>query len=352
MHNPDSFFHPRAQLPGRRGQFSALALVALFLTTGLGLAVEEAAYTEAVRQARLSFHWDRMENGIPQMATTPRTLLPDEPLSLTTVIFDSDQPSLYRTLDIQGIERQCVLVATFTRKQDFWLSAASGEDLRLRLDAGYDVFPWVVVGQTLPSYFQQTYSSTLTTANVERRISQSLGMEDRTGQHRVLAFFWTPLELILRPAYSGDITTSIDYAALSKHPDGTYQVDDPSAGGSAFVLQDYDYSYHSGPEGFGDFVEYNQAKTHMPWTGLGATYNWNYLEDGVAGRSLDPDRVSSPIGPSEFVVSAGAWVEFSHFVENDHLYAYLIPEPGGFTLILFSSIILVLRFRRRNGSAA
>lgn len=165
---------------------------------------------------------------------------------------------------------------------------------------------------------------------------------------KFLAFFWAPLEMILRPAYSADISSQIDFSNLQKYSDDSFEAEDPSAGGPGFLLQDYSYGYHSGAEGFGDFVRYNQASTQMPWTAMGYTYNWNYLEDGEAGRALDPNRVSSLVGPSEFVVSAGSWVEFSHFVENDALYAYLVPESGSFWLLAFATgMILMIRASRR-----
>ncbi|MEI8310920.1 MAG: PEP-CTERM sorting domain-containing protein [Verrucomicrobiota bacterium] len=93
----------------------------------------------------------------------------------------------------------------------------------------------------------------------------------------------------------------------------------------------------------------NEAKTRMPWTAMGYTYNWNYLEDGQNGRADDPFRVGSYVGATEFVVSAGATVVFDHFVENTNLYSYLIPEPNSVILFLFGAgvVYFVILHRAR-----
>ena len=73
----------------------------------------------------------------------------------------------------------------------------------------------------------------------------------------------------------------------------------------------------------------------MPWTAMGYTYNWDYNLGGV----------SSYVGTTEFVVSAGDTVVFDHFENN--LYSYLVPEPGGVTLLLFGAgVVCFVRFRR------
>jgi hypothetical protein len=153
------------------------------------------------------------------------------------------------------------------------------------------------------------------------------------------------MDLVLRPAYSTDIAVQISYDSLPTYSDMSYAVADPSSGGAGFKWQDCNDTTYSGDGGFGDFALNNEAKTTYPWTAMGYTYNWNFLEDGLNGRADDTNRVSSYVGVSEFVVSAGARVEFDSFVENDVLYAYLIPESDTLTLLVFSSGLVLLRRR-------
>ena len=314
----------------------------------------EQAFVDSVTQVNESFHWDHTVGGVPQPATTTRVPLAGQPTNLTTINFDASDPSLYSTKLIGGTLEDCVLVSTFTRKTTVWLNAVPGQDLSLHnASPSYDIFSWVSAGSDMKNYFATNYAATLSPANVDRRISQTLGMEDRTGQGRVLAFFWAPIELVLRPAYSADVTTQISYSGLTKFADGSYQVADPSAGGADYKFQDNSYTTYTGAGAFGDFAMNNEAKTvpgssnAMPWTAMGYTYNWNFLEDGQDGRALDPLRVGSYVGTSEFIVSAGVTVQFDHFVENGDLYSYLVPEPGIVALLLLGAgVVCIVRVRR------
>ena len=320
------------------------AIAFLAILAPLGWSAEQA-YTDSITQVKQSFHWDHATGSTPEVATTPRVLLDQQPSNLTTLNFDPGNSSLYRTQTIQGISTNCVLVSTFTQNTSIWTTAAPNQDLQFHnVSPSYDIFPWVTAGNTLKDYFSTNYASTLTTGNVDRRIFQTLGMPDQSAtQSRVLAFFWAPIDLLLRPAYSADISTQINYAGLPTVGNGSftsYAVANPAAGGSSYQFQDYNYTTYSGATGFGDFMMNNEAKTAMPWTAMGYTYNWNSLEDGLNGRALDPNRVNSYVGPSEFVLSAGSWVKFDHFVENAGLYTYLVPEASSIFLLLFAGIAI------------
>jgi hypothetical protein len=287
------------------------------------------AYADSVTQTQASFHYSTT-------APTPRVPLAQKPTSLITINFDAGQPALYRLINGNA----SVLVSTFTPYNAFWQTAHSGEPLTLHTGSGsgYDIFPWVSAGSDLKDYFATNYAATLTPGNVDLRISQTLGMPDRTSEARVLAFFWAPISLVLRPAYSADISTQINYSGLQKpYGDNSYAANNPPVGTDGFKWQDYDYNYYTGPGGFSNFITNNEERTKMPWTAMGYTYNWDYNLGGV----------NSYVGTTEFVVSAGATVQFDHFVNNAGLYSYLIPEPGSAVLLLLGAgVVCFVRFRR------
>ena len=315
-------------VPHRRGPFLFFAVV--YLSVCACWAVDPQAYTDSLTQTQAAFHFSTT-------APTPRVPLGQNPTNLTTINFDAGNPSLYRL--INGTES--VLVSTFTPYNAFWQTAQSGQPLTLHTGsgAGYDIFPWVSAGSDLKDYFATNYAATLTAGNVDLRISQTLGMLDRTAEARVLAFFWAPITLVLRPAYSADITTQISYSGLTKYADTSYQANAPPAGTDGFQWQDYNYTYYTGASGFGDFMANNEAKTKMPWTAMGYTYNWDYNQGGVA----------SYVGTTEFVVSAGATVVFDHFVDNANLYSYLVPEPGSVILVMLGAgVVFFVRCRFSN----
>lgn len=324
-----------------------LFLAALLFSLAPLHAQGTAAYDYAVTVTKESFHWDHVSSGTPAVATTPRQVLTEQPANLTTINFNASQPALYQQRVINGQTMDCVLVATYTRYNSIWETATPGQDLHLFDPTGnYSIFPWVTVGDTLKDYLNTNY--TLTPGDFDLRVAQSLGLPPSSAeQARGLAFFWAPVLHIERPAYTATISTQIDYASLPTNEDGTYLVNTPDAGGPGFVFQDYAYQYHDGLDGFGTFIQFNQATTHAPWTAMGYTYNWNYHMDGLDGRALDPDRVDSYVGVTEFVISAGSWVDFDHFVTHDNLYAYLIPEPGTLFLLVTSAGFVLLRQRRR-----
>jgi hypothetical protein len=326
----------------------AVVATVVFLFFGTpGWAVTSQAYLDSVTQVKNSFHWDHTEGGVAQVTTEARVLLAEKPSNLTTLHFDASNPARYSVREINGTLQNCVLLTTYTKKDAFWQSAVPQQDLQFHSGggAGYDIFSWVTAGADLKNYVASNYTTSLSVGTVDLRISQTLGMPDSTGQGRVLASFWTPMDLVLRPAYSTDIAVQISYDSLPTYSDMSYAVADPSSGGAGFKWQDCNDTTYSGDGGFGDFALNNEAKTTYPWTAMGYTYNWNFLEDGLNGRADDTNRVSSYVGVSEFVVSAGARVEFDSFVENDVLYAYLIPESDTLTLLVFSSGLVLLRRR-------
>lgn len=319
-------------------------LVGIFFSGVVGAA--EQAFLDAVERVKGSFEWDRLDGwGNPVVAEGLREPLEWRPEDLRVVAFDPADPERYRSLLIGGAWQECALVCTYTRRNDFWKAAIPGNELHLNTGA-YDLFSWVTFGDDLKEYLVGSYGSTLTAGNLDRRVSQALGMEDRTtaveADKRGLAFYWVPLGSLLRPAYSANVSTQIDYLALPTYREpagGAYGVADPGAGGPTFQFQDYQYRTYTGDGGFGEFVMHNQAGTEMPWTAMGYTYNWNYLEDGSGGRALDASRVDSYAGVSEFVVSAGAWVQFERFVGNDELFQYVVPEPGVWVWMVLAGVV-------------
>jgi hypothetical protein len=346
-------FSRSGRVPARR-RLTLVILAWIFLGVCAGWSAEQA-YTDAVTQTKLSFHWDHTDGALPppqtnpvaQVATTARAPLTETPNSLTTINYDAGNADLYK--QIGGTNY--VLVSTYTRKTSCWVNALPDTPLTL-VDpvAGYKIFPWVSAGSDLKNYFAANYSTNLTLDNVDRLVSQTLGMPDRTGQNRVLAFFWAPIADVLRPAYSADISTQISYSGLQKpYGDNSYAANSPPAGTENFIFEDYNnLPEYTGTNGFSDFMTNNEARTTMPWTAMGYTYNWNYLEDGQNGRANDPFRVDSYVGTTEFVVSAGDTVVFDHF-END-LYSYLVPEPGSVILLLLGAgVVCFVRLRRMHG---
>ena len=344
------FWHlPAMNIPFIRHAHRASVSAAVVLLLSSCCWSAEQAYVDSITEIKNSFHWDHVAEGVAQVAVTERVLLSEKPANLTTLNFNPSDSSLYRVREISGTSQNCVLLTTFTKKDEFWQAAVPQQDLQLRSGTGdeNDLFTWVTAGSDLKNYLAENYASSLTADTVDRRMSQALGMPDLTGEEWVLASFWVPLDLVLRPAYSADIGTQISYDTLLEYSDNSYAVTDGSSGGPDFTFQDYDSTFYSGEGGFGEFVMNNQAETEMPWTAMGYTYNWNFLEDGLSGRAEDANRASSYVGVSEFVVSAGAWVQFDSFIENDALYPYLIPEPGSLPLLIFSTGLICLWKRHR-----
>ncbi|MEI8310921.1 MAG: hypothetical protein WCH98_09210 [Verrucomicrobiota bacterium] len=188
-------------IPAKR-HLPFLVFAFVFLGACAGWSLDPQAYTDSLTETQASFHFSTT-------APTPRVPLDQQPVNLTTINFDAGNTSLYRL--INGTES--VLVSTFTRYSAFWQTAQAGQPLTLN-DGSHDLFSWVLAGSDLKDYFATNYAATLTTGNVDLRISQTLGMPDRTSEARVLAFFWAPVTLVLRPAYSADITTQISYSGL------------------------------------------------------------------------------------------------------------------------------------------
>ncbi|MEI8387766.1 MAG: PEP-CTERM sorting domain-containing protein [Verrucomicrobiota bacterium] len=327
VHYWDSSSNRSGRVPDRQ-HLPFLVFAFVFLSVCAGWSLDPKAYTDSLAETQASFHFSTT-------APTPRVPLGQNPTNLTTITFDAGNSSLYRS--INGTES--VLVSTFTPYNAFWQTARTGQPLTLHTGsgAGYDIFPWVSAGSDLKDYFATNYAATLTTGNVDLRISQTLGMPDRTSEARVLAFFWAPITLVLRPAYSANITTQINYSGLATYGDTSYQANAPPVGTDGFKWQDYNYSYYTGTTGFDDFMTNNEASTKMPWTAMGYTYNWDYNQGGVA----------SYVGTTEFVVSAGATVVFDRFVDNANLFSYLVPEPGSVFLMLFGAgAVCFVRLRR------
>jgi len=330
-----------------------------------GFAVSVSAQTSAQNAAAFaggaeitaqSYHWDSV-SGVPpspQVATTPRTVLPGA--TLTTLAWDPvGQPNFYQEKTIGSQTVQATLVATFTQPFGMW-NMPSGTELTLTFDdngtTNY-IMPYVTAGNRLREYLQDNYFSPgdpPTSEEVGLRIQQAVGLPQESAVDRGLAFFWAPLANIARPAYSGDIANQ--FPTLSTFADGSYETTTVNApAGFTYVDLNDSTKTYTGANGLSEFVEWNGAQTTYPWTAMGWTYNWNALQDGSdASFGFDPDHVDTPIALSEFIVSGGTQViaeDWIPFTELDDW--VVIPEPGMVWLPIF--VFGVVGFRRRARNA-
>ncbi len=312
------------------------------------------AFNGAAQTTKLSYHWDSFSGGLPVVASTPRTLLPTAP-SLQTLSWDpAGQPSLYQQKTIGSTTYNCTLVGTFTKPNSFW-DAAPGTEKHLTYDSGgttHYISTWVTSGDSLKNYLQGNYFNTASppppSSDTSLRISQSLGTKPVQLDLKGLAFFWVPLENLARPAYSQDITSQLP--SLTTWPDGTYQsTETGSPAGFNYVDYGNDTILYTGASGAATFVEYTQAQTAYPWTAMGYTYNWNFLQDGsTPDYGTDPNRVSSPIALTEFLVSSDTSILLDQWIPYSELGAWVVPEPSVFFLFSAGILFLALRPHRQH----
>jgi len=302
-----------------------------------------AAFQAAAAQTKLSYHWDSMQAGQPVVATTPRFPLPYA-APLTTISFDSLNPSLYQQKVVGGLLQDCVLVGTFSNPNNFW-NQPTGTELTLTYTIGSDthyIFPYVTVGNDLHGYLRDTYfsSSTPTSDEVTLRIVQSLGLNPTSNlANRGLAFFWAPISNIVRSGYLPDVTQQV--TNLTTFSDGSYQpVETGLNPGFAYVdIKDDRILYSNNTT----FVSFNQAQTDFPWTAMGYTYNWNALQDSTnSPYGYDPARATNPVGLTEFMVSGGSQVVLDQWVPHSELQTWIIPEPGAFALVLLGLLVIAI----------
>jgi hypothetical protein len=314
-----------------------------------------AAFAAAAAQTNLSYHWDHMDSGSPAVATTPRTPLPYAP-TLTTINFDSEFSTLYQEKTIGGVTYDCVLVGTFTNPNAFW-NQSSGTTLTLTYGSSptHYIFPYVTVGDDLRNYLQDTYfpdvsESAPTDAEVALRITQSLGLSPAIlpTTTRGLAFFWVPIDHVVRSGYSPDIRVIPEDLAVFS--DGSFQPDDEGLSPDFRFVDVVDNAQRFDTNTV--FVEHNGAQTTYPWTAMGYTYNWNALQDGsIPGYGYDPQAPSSFIGLSEFMVSGGSQVLLESWIPYDDLDSWVaVPEPHGLLLFVVGTFLLILRRQRPAGT--
>jgi len=139
-----------------------------------------------------------------------------------------------------------------------------------------------------------------------------------------LAFFWAPIVSVVRSGYLPDV--SVQVSGLDSFADGSYM---PEENGLDPGFRYVDYSDNVLYTTNEEFGSNNQAKTASPWTAMGYTYNWNYLQDGTnPDFGLDPLAPGSPVGLSEFVVSGGSQVILDSWMPYADFDLWIIPEPG------------------------
>jgi hypothetical protein len=77
---------------------------------------------------------------------------------------------------------------------------------------------------------------------------------------------------------------------------------------------------------------------------MGYTFNWNALQNGSLNYGNDPQRVSSPVGVTEFIVGGGATVILDSWVPYSQFGSWVVPEPDTWLLAVAGGILL-LAFR-------
>jgi len=294
-----------------------------------------AAFAAAAVVTKQSFHWDSVSGGIPQVATTPRTPLPGT--TLTTISWNPAQPQFYQRKTIDSVDVECTLVATFTEAFATW-TAPQGTVTQLTFSQSgttHFIMPWVTAGESLRDYLRATYftgSAVPTPLEAQRRIQQAVGLPANERTTTGLALFWVPLANLARPAYSADISSPLPL--LPTYGDGSYQTVAAGAPSGFTYLDDSDSTKTF--SALADFVEWNQAQTTYPWTAMGYTYNWNALQASGTNPVLgyDPLAPSSPVGVSEFIVSAGTKIVNEGFVTHSDLGIWAVPEPSAWVIAI------------------
>ncbi len=306
-----------------------------------------AAFSGSAATANMSYHWDSMSGGVPQVATAPRTPL-SYASSLTTISWDPvGRPDIYQQKVIGSNTYNCTLVGTFTNSFGRWDQPGTTMELTISGNVTRYIFPYVTSGNDLKSYLTTTYFTTPDVpdpAAVTLRIEQALGLPADESITKGLAFFWAPLQNIARSGYSAD--ASLQMPALTTFSDGSYQPVNNAPPGFQYVDFADNTKLYTGPDAVGDFVEYNQAQTYYPWTAMGYTYNWNSLQDGSnPAYGNDPHHAPNPFGLTEFVVSGGSTVLLDSWVPNSNLGLWVVPEPGAVFLLLTGGVLLLIRYR-------
>jgi hypothetical protein len=312
-----------------------------------------AAFAAAAAVTKQSFHWDAVSGGVPQVATTPRTPLPGA--TLTTISWNPARPQVYQRKTIDAVEVECTLVATFTEPFATW-TAPQGTVTQLAFSQSgttHFIMPWVTAGESLRDYLRSTYftgSTVPSPLEAQRRIQQAVGLPANDRTTTGLAFFWVPLANLARPAYSADISSQLPL--LPTYGDGSYQAVAAGAPSGFTYLDDSDSTKTF--SALADFVEWNQAQTTYPWTAMGSTYNWNALQASGTNPALgyDPLAPSSPVGVSEFIVSAGSKIVNEGFVTHADLGIWAVPEPSVWVIAIVGLAGLVGVSRRVARSTA
>lgn len=307
-----------------------------------------AAFAGSAAFTKTSYHWQSMSGTTPIAPPGTRSPLPYAPAPLTTISYDSSNPALYQQKVIGGTTYDCVLVGTFTPANGFW-NQAGGTEVTLTYTSGtttHYIFPYVTVGNDLHSYLTDTYFQSIspTDAEVAHRIDQSLGLDPSVDLTvRGLAFFWAPIDHIVRSGYLPDV--SVQVADLQAFSDGSY-IPEETGRDPSFQYADFGDNtirYNSNLE----FVSTNQAKTYYPWTAMGYTFNWNALQNGDYDPSYgyDDNAPDSFFGLTEFMVSAGSQVVLESWVPYSDLDVWIVPEPGSFGLAAFGVALVLIRRR-------
>lgn len=315
----------------------------------------QAAYLASGVMTKLSYHYDAMSGGnpsVPVVASTSRTDLPYAP-SLSTLVWDPvNQPGLYQQKSIGGVLYDCTLVATFASGATNYWNQPSGTEQHLWYGSESDknyIFPYVTVGNDLKSYLSQTYFTTdvaPASDQVTLRIQQSLGLPAAPATDRGVAFFWVPMDNIIRSGYSPN--PAAVPSGLAQNPDGTYIPMNTMPADYTYVDFSNNKKTYTGPDANTEFTSYNQGETTFPWTAMGYTFNWNYLQDGSnPAWGNDPLAPDNFFGLSEFMVSGGTNIVLDSWIPYSDLGTWVVsvPEPGTYILLLFGAGVLVLRRR-------
>jgi hypothetical protein len=362
--------NPAAEPFGPARQLDIEWLLAIFMALAANVAFGQVtpeqqleAFKGSTVITNASYNWTSMSADVPPVpvqAVTAQTPLPFS-TNLTMLSFDpavwASQPSLYQPKMIGGTSHACTLVATFAGPFSTWTGPKGSESVLTYAGGTKYTFPYVTSGNELKNYLKAHYFSGATTApdpaDVSLRITQSLGLDPTAVGGYGLAFFWVPLTNLARPAYSADITALLPEATITlpanMNPNGSYNAIEATSP-AGFNYRDYNDAsmIYTGGSALTLFAEYNEAQTKYPWTAMGYTYNWNFLQDGSnPSYGNDPLHATDFFGPTELVVSAGSTVVLESYVYTADLGAWLVPEPGTVILALLGlGVICLIRFCR------
>jgi hypothetical protein len=237
-----------------------------------------------------------------------------------------------------------IKVTTLQSYVDPYIGAVQGQQFTVSSTGTWRSNTWVTIDGNMKSYFAEKGLS-VESNSVESLMLESLGMDPAwAGSYQVLTF-WVEEAYLVRPSFNpftnsnsapvwNEITQSYDFSEtlLSSFDGFAPTVTDESGN---YIRP---YTEFAGAEAYADWHDawsvssYNMTGgNEFPFTGLGFTWNSNTDED-LNGFAL-----------SEFIIIGNAPYYFDSLQSP---YAYMIPEPASYVLIMSAlSIAFILGIR-------